>query len=112
MLGSSASPLRRVSLGSSPTPRLPEGTTWIWSRTAPRSYQFPAPPAHGCIVVRRITDDRGRGWRVRQLWSENCHGLLFQCEVRGIRSEVRPMRRPLESLTDEELIMALAPTDD
>ena len=92
--------------------RLPEGTTWIWSRDAVPAHPLAERPPHGCIVVRRITDDRGRGWRVRQLWSENCHGLLFQCEVRGVRSEVRPMRGPLESLTDEELVMALAPSDD
>ena len=68
---------------------------------------LPALPSHGCIVVRRITDDRGREWRIRQLWSEHCHGLLFQCTVRGVRSEVRPMRGPIESLTDDELVDAL-----
>jgi hypothetical protein len=87
------------------------GTTWIGYHAgfAPAHV---LPPRHGCTVVRRITDDRGREWRVRQLWSENCHGLLFQCAVRGLRSEIRPMRGPLESLTDDELIIALAATDD
>ena len=112
MLEPSVSPLGRLRIRPPATPRLPEGTVWIWSRTAPQACQFPVPPTHGCIVVRRITDDHGRGWRVRQLWSETCHGLLFQCEVRGIRSEVRPMHRPLESLTDDELVTALAQTDD
>ena len=87
------------------------GTTWIGAHALATDH-LPAAPRHGCTVVRRITDDRGREWRVRQLWSENCHGLLFQCTVRGIRSEVRPMRGPLESLTDDELVSALAPTDD
>lgn len=71
------------------------------------AHHLPAMPSHGCVVVRRITDDRGREWRIRQLWSEHCHGLLFQCTVRGVRSEVRPMRGPLESLTDDELVEAL-----
>ena len=82
-----------------------EGTTFA-------SDHLPAVPRHGCVVIRRIADDRGREWRVRQLWSGTCHGLLFQCMVPGIRSEVYPMRAPLESLSDEELVMALAPTDD
>ena len=84
-----------------------QGTTWIgsWAR-------LPDPPRHGCTVVRRITDDRGREWRVRQLWSENCQGLLFQCDVRGVRSEVRPVRGHLESLTDDELLVVLAPAED
>ena len=73
---------------------------------------LPERPRNGCVVIRRITDDLGREWRVRQLWSEHCHGLLFQCTVRGIRSEVRPMRGSLESLTDDELLTALMPADD
>ena len=69
-------------------------------------------PSHGCNVVRRITDDLGREWRVRELRSENCHGLLFQCVIRGVRSEIRPMRGPLETLTDDELLVTLGSTDD
>ncbi len=85
----------------------------MWTANAPALVlDSVTAPRHGCTVVRRITDDRGREWRVRQLWSENCHGLLFQCIVRGIRSEVRPMRAPLESLTDDELLTALSPADD
>jgi len=87
------------------------GTTWIGAHVVAADH-LPAAARNGCAVVRRITDERGREWRVRQLWSENCHGLLFQCAVRGIRSEVRPMRGSLESLTDDELVSALAPTDD
>jgi hypothetical protein len=80
--------------------------------TAAEPDRLPTTPRHGCVVTRRITDDRGREWRVRQLWSEHCHGLLFQCTVRGVRSEVRPMHAPLESLTDADLVSALAPADD
>ena len=92
--------------------RATRGLVWTRYGTALAPNHLPAPPRHGCVVVRRITDERGREWRVRQLWSENCHGLLFQCAVPGIRSEVRPMRGPLESLTDDELIDALAPAED
>jgi hypothetical protein len=67
---------------------------------------------HGCVVVRRITDGRGREWRVRELWSDIRHGLLFQCAVPGIRSEIRPLGGSLESLTDDELLVALGPADD
>ena len=88
------------------------GLVWTRYGAARASDHLPALPRHGCVVVRRITDDRGREWRVRQLWSENCHGLLFQCAVPGIRSEVRPMQGPLESLTDDELVTALEPADD
>ena len=89
-----------------------EGTTWIGS-FPPRVPHRPAEASHhGCTVVRRITDDLGREWRVRRLRSENCHGLLFQCAVRGVRSEVRMVPRHLESLTNEELVVALAATDD
>ena len=101
----------------SPEPRAPhlhredQGTTWRGSRPKLHA-QHVADRVNGCIVVRRITDDRGRDWRVRQLWSEHCHGLLFQCSVRGVRSEIRPMRGPLEALTDDELLIALAPVDD
>jgi len=112
MTGLSISRMRRPDGQTSARTHLPEGTTWIWSRPTLPLQQLPERPLHGCIVVRRITDDRGRGWRVRQLWSENCHGLLFQCEVRGVRSEIRPVRASLESLTDDELVMTLAPSDD
>jgi hypothetical protein len=73
---------------------------------------LPALPRHGCVVIRRIADDRGREWRVRQLWSGTSNGLLFQCMVPGVRSEVHPMHAPLESLTDDELVLALGPADD
>ncbi len=88
------------------------GTTWIGAHVPRRTDHLPADAGHGCTVIRRITDERGREWRVRRLWSENCHGLLFQCSVRGVRSEVRPMRGPLEALTNDELLDALLPTDD
>jgi hypothetical protein len=63
----------------------------------------------GCVIVRRVTDDLGRAWRVRQLALASGPALLFQCEVPGLRSEVRPARTPLESLSDEELLGALEP---
>lgn len=99
-------------VGESSADRGTLGPIWTGRTRSPQPEPVKEVPQHGCTVVRRITDDRGREWRVRQLWSENCHGLLFQCSVRGIRSEVRPMRAPLESLTDDELITALAPADD
>ena len=88
------------------------GRVWTQSMDASPLERASGPPVHGCRVVRNITDDHGRDWRVRQLWSENCHGLLFQCAVPGVRSEVRPIRAPLETLTDDELVTALLPADD
>ena len=66
----------------------------------------------GCVAVRRLADDRGRAWRVRQVASATGPALLFQCEVPGLRSEVRPIRSPLESLSDDELLLALEPAED
>lgn len=66
----------------------------------------------GCNVVRRVPDELGREWRVRDIWSAGGHALLFQCEVPGLRSEVRSARSSLESLSDEELIEALPPIED
>jgi hypothetical protein len=66
----------------------------------------------GCTVVRRISDHRGREWRVRELSSRGGKALLYQCVVTGIRSELRPAHVPLESLTDEELIFALEAAED
>lgn len=88
------------------------GTIWIGSPAAQAALGIVERPRHGCNIVRRITDDRGREWRVRQLWSENCHGLLYECAVRGVRSEIRPVRGHLETMTDAELLVALAPGDD
>lgn len=72
----------------------------------------PALPAFGCSIVRRVTDDRGRGWRVRQLWTMTGQALLFQCEVAGVRSEVRPVYAPLDLLRDDDLVGALAMVED
>lgn len=66
----------------------------------------------GCVVVRRIADDCGRSWRVRPLALTGGPALLFQCEVPGLRSEVRPLRSPLDALTDEALLTLLSPSDD
>ena len=112
MSGLSITPARTTEAHSPAPHRDNQGTIWIGSFPPQMPLRLPEPPRHGCSVIRRITDDLGREWRVRQLWSENCHGLLFQCAVRGVRSEVRPMRGPLESLTDNELLIALAPADD
>jgi hypothetical protein len=60
--------------------------------------------ALGCIVVRRITDDAGRAWRVREFHSAAGVGLFFRCDVAGIRSETRAAFAPLESLDDERLV--------
>lgn len=84
-----------------------------WSRDGV-PYSARALPSNqlGCAVVRRITDDRGRSWRVRQLESSSGHALLFQCDVPGSRAEVRPTRTPLDSLDDEALIAELVTADD
>ena len=61
----------------------------------------------GCVVVRRITDDAGRGWRVREFRSASGLGLFFRCEVPGVRSETRAAGASLESLDEERLIELL-----
>ena len=61
----------------------------------------------GCIVVRRITDDAGRAWRVREFRSTSGLGLFFRCEVPGVRAETRAAVAPLESLDEERLIELL-----
>jgi hypothetical protein len=58
----------------------------------------------GCFVVRRVTDDAGRSWRVREFRSTRGLGLLFRCEIPGIRSETRAITAPLESLDEERLV--------
>jgi hypothetical protein len=63
--------------------------------------------ALGCVVVRRITDDAGRAWRVREFRSATGLGLFFRCDIPGIRSETRAVAEPLESLDDERLINLL-----
>lgn len=63
--------------------------------------------AFGCVVVRRITDDAGRAWRVREFRSPTGMGLFFRCDVPGIRAETRAAVAPLESLDDERLINLL-----
>jgi hypothetical protein len=63
--------------------------------------------ALGCVVVRRITDDAGRAWRVREFRSPTGMGLFFRCDVPGIRAETRAAVAPLESLDDERLINLL-----
>jgi hypothetical protein len=60
--------------------------------------------ALGCVVVRRITDDAGRAWRVREFRSNTGLGLFFRCEVPGIRAEARAAVAPLESLDEEQLV--------
>jgi hypothetical protein len=49
---------------------------------------------------------------VRELSSPTGHALLFQCQVPGVRSEVCPVRRPMESLSDDDLAAALALAED
>lgn len=61
----------------------------------------------GCVVVRRITDDVGRAWRVREFRSMTGLGLFFRCDVPGVRAETRAAIAPLESLDEEQLIELL-----
>ena len=61
----------------------------------------------GCVVVRRISDDAGRAWRVREFRSTTGAGLFFRCEIPGIRAETRVATVPLESMTENELVELL-----
>lgn len=61
----------------------------------------------GCVVVRRITDDAGRAWRVREFRSHAGVGLFFRCEVPGVRAETRAAMGALESMDEERLIELL-----
>ena len=60
--------------------------------------------ALGCVVVRRISDDAGRAWRVREFRSSSGVGLFFRCDVPGVRAEMRAAVAPLESLDDDRLV--------
>jgi hypothetical protein len=60
--------------------------------------------ALGCVVARRITDDAGRAWRVREFRSPNGVGLFFRCDVPGVRAEARAALAPLESLDEDRLV--------
>ena len=66
----------------------------------------------GCIVVRRITDDAGRAWRVREFRSTIGIGLFFRCEVPGVRAETRAALAPLESMDEDRLINLLQAGDE
>ena len=61
----------------------------------------------GCVVVRRIIDDAGRAWRVREFRSVSGLGLFFRCDVPGVRAEARAAVAPLESLSEERLVELL-----
>jgi len=58
----------------------------------------------GCVAVRRITDDAGRAWRVREFRSQTGLGLFFRCEVPGVRAETRAAVAALESMNEECLV--------
>jgi hypothetical protein len=61
----------------------------------------------GCIVVRRISDDAGRAWRVREFRSVSGLGLFFRCEVPGVKAETRAAIAPLESMNEDRLVELL-----
>ena len=61
----------------------------------------------GCVVVRRISDDAGRAWRVRECRSTTGAGLVFLCEIPGIHAETRVASMPLESMTEDDLVRLL-----
>jgi hypothetical protein len=63
--------------------------------------------ALGCIVVRRITDDVGRAWRVREFRSSTGLGLFFRCDVPGVRAETRAAVAPLEAMDEDRLVELL-----
>ena len=58
----------------------------------------------GCVAVRRITDDAGRAWRVREFRSHSGLGFFFRCEVPGIRAETRAAAAALESMDEDRLV--------
>ena len=68
--------------------------------------------ALGCTVVRRITDDVGRAWRVREFRSTSGVGLFFRCEVPGVRAQTRAALAPLESLDEDRLVDLLQAGDE
>jgi len=63
-------------------------------------------------VLRRIADDHGREWCVREVCSPAGHALIFQCTVHGVRSEIRAADAPLASLSDDAIAGALVRLDD
>ena len=65
----------------------------------------------GCVAVRRITDDAGRAWRVREFRSQTGLGLFFRCDVPGVRAETRAAVAALESM-DEECLVDLLQAGD
>lgn len=69
--------------------------------------RHPSHEALGCIIVRRITDDAGRAWRVREFQSNRGLGLFFRCDVPGVRAETRAAVAPLESLDEDRLVEML-----
>ena len=71
-----------------------------------RSLQIGREPL-GCVIVRRITDDAGRAWRVREFRSHRGLGLFVSCEIPGIRAETRAAFASLESLDEERLVELL-----
>ena len=76
-------------------------------RTPTRLPRPRRPDALGCVVVRRITDDAGRAWRVREFRSSTGIGLFFRCEIPGVRAETRAAGAALESMDEERLVELL-----
>ena len=66
----------------------------------------------GCVVVRRITDDAGRAWRVREFRSTSGVGFFFRCEVPGVRAQTRAAVAALESMDEERLVDLLQAGDE
>jgi len=99
------------------TPPVPRAARAPYLRDAHVSSVAPAlPPALGCAVVRRFTDDANREWSVREMGSDTrvsdsqvrrSTALLFRCDVPGVSSEIRRVAQPLEALSDQELLLAL-----
>jgi hypothetical protein len=57
--------------------------------------------------VRRVTDDVGRAWRVREFRSSTGLGLFFRCDVPGVRAETRAAVAPLEAMDEDRLVELL-----
>jgi len=72
----------------------------------------------GCTIVRRISDNLGRHWVVREAGivrqsadtrrNARPRSLIFRCVTRGVRAEIRRAPIALHAITDSALLLLLA----
>ncbi|MBA3557585.1 MAG: hypothetical protein H0W30_03195 [Gemmatimonadaceae bacterium] len=88
-------------------------------RTSPRLESAPLSRRElGCTIVRRISDNLGRHWVVREAGivrqsadtrrNARPRSLIFRCVTRGVRAEIRRAPIALHALTDARLLLMLA----